>query len=43
MTSTATPIPAAENTLNMQQLAADVVQRALRAGASGSGSGDPRR
>ena len=32
--STATPISAAENTLNMQQLAADVVERALRAGAT---------
>ena len=32
--STATPIPAAEGTLNMQQLAADVVERALRAGAT---------
>jgi len=32
--STATPIPAAENTLNLQQLAADVVERALRAGAT---------
>src|SRR3984893_5164473 len=32
--STATPIPATESTLNMQQLAADVVERALRAGAT---------
>src|ERR1700722_3122344 len=32
--STATPLPAAETTLNMQQLAADVVERALRAGAT---------
>jgi PmbA protein len=32
--STATPIPAAENTLDMRQLAADVVERALRAGAT---------
>src|SRR5277367_3121727 len=34
MMSTATPISAAENTLDMQQLAADVVERALRAGAT---------
>ncbi len=32
--STATPISATESTLNMQQLAADVVERALRAGAA---------
>jgi PmbA protein len=32
--STATPISATENTLNLQQLAADVVERALRAGAT---------
>jgi PmbA protein len=32
--STATPISATENTLNLQQLAADVVDRALRAGAA---------
>jgi PmbA protein len=32
--STATPIPAAENKTDMQQLAADVVERALRAGAA---------
>jgi PmbA protein len=32
--STATPISATEDTLNLQQLAADVVERALRAGAT---------
>src|ERR1700728_3576739 len=32
--STATPIPAAESKTDMQQLAADVVERALRAGAT---------
>jgi PmbA protein len=32
--STVTPIPAAESKLNMQQLAADMVERAVRAGAT---------
>src|ERR1700722_5688919 len=32
--STATPISTTESTLNMQQLAAEVVERALRAGAT---------
>src|SRR6202034_2509511 len=32
--STATPIPAAESKTDMQQLAVDVVERALRAGAT---------
>ena len=32
--STATPLSATEKTINMQQLAADVVERAVRAGAT---------